>query len=165
MKQRIILILIAFALGSTPGARGQQEKESAAGERTGVELTIYNQNLSLVREERLMRLAKGMSRLALADIPSTIDATSVFFQSLTDPKGVRVLEQNYQYDLVHQAKLLEKYLGREVEFVRQDPETKREYSVKGKLLSTGYQTLPTYGGNIINYQYTGGMIAEINGQI
>jgi len=165
MEQRIILILIAFALGSTPDARGQQEKESAAGERTGVELTIYNQNLSLVREERLMRLAKGMSRLALADIPSTIDATSVFFQSLTDPNGVRVLEQNYQYDLVHQAKLLEKYLGRDVEFVRQDPETKREYSVKGKLLSTGYQTLPTYGGNIINYQYTGGMIAEINGRI
>ncbi|MBI3112196.1 MAG: DUF4139 domain-containing protein [Ignavibacteriales bacterium] len=165
MKQRIILILIAFTLGSTPGARGQQERESAAGERTGVELTIYNQNLSLVREERLMRLAKGMSLLALADIPSTIDATSVFFQSLTDPNGVRVLEQNYQYDLVHQAKLLEKYLGREVEFVRKDPETNREFTVKGKLLSTGYQTLPAYGGNTINYQYTGGTIAEIHGRI
>ena len=157
--------MVALVLAATPGSRAQQMKESIAGERTGVELTIYNQNLSLIREERVMRLIKGMSRLALADIPSTIDATSVFFRSLTDPAAVRVLEQNYQYDLVHQAKLLEKYLGKEVEFMRLDPETKREYSVKGKLLSTGYQTLPAYGGNTINYQFTGGMIAEINGRI
>jgi hypothetical protein len=165
MKQSMVLFMVALVLAATPGSRAQQMKESIAGERTGVELTIYNQNLSLIREERVMRLIKGMSRLALADIPSTIDATSVFFRSLTDPAAVRVLEQNYQYDLVHQAKLLEKYLGKEVEFMRLDPETKREYSVKGKLLSTGYQTLPAYGGNTINYQFTGGMIAEINGRI
>ncbi|MEX1276750.1 MAG: hypothetical protein WEE20_12510 [Bacteroidota bacterium] len=165
MKQRIVLFMVALILSATPGSRAQQMKESVAGERTGVELTIYNQNLSLIREERVMRLIKGMSRLALADIPSTIDATSVFFRSLTDPAAVRVLEQNYQYDLVHQAKLLEKYLGKEVEFIRLDPETKREYAMKGKLLSTGYQTLPAYGGNTINYQFTSGMIAEINGRI
>ncbi len=165
MNQRIIPFIVASVVVYCSGSWAQQAKESVAGERTGVELTIYNQNLSLVREERLMRLAKGMSRLVLADIPSTIDATSVFFQSLTDPNSVRVLEQNYQYDLVHQAKLLEKYLGKEVEFIRHDPETKREYTVKGKLLSTGYQTLPAYGGNTINFQYTGGMIAEINGRI
>lgn len=165
MKQRIVFFMVALILSATPGSWAQQMKESTAGERTGVELTIYNQNLSLIREERVMRLIKGMSRLALADIPSTIDATSVFFRSLTDPAAVRVLEQNYQYDLVHQAKLLEKYLGKEVEFIRLDPETKRDYAVKGKLLSTGYQTLPAYGGNTINYQFTGGMIAEINGRI
>ena len=112
-----------------------------------------------------MQFAKGLSRLTLSDIPSTIDATSVHFLSVAEPTAVRVLEQNYQYDLVHQAKLLEKFVGREVEFVRINPETKKEYVVRGTLLATGYQLLPGYGSSTPNYQNTGGLIAEIGGKI
>lgn len=165
MNQRIHLTLGTLITLFSFASMAQSARESAAGDRTTVELTIYNQNLSLIREERMMRMIKGISRLALTEIPSTIDATSLFFRSLTDPAGVRVLEQNYQYDLVHQAKLLEKYLGKEVEFIRVDPETRREYAVKGKLLSSGYQTFPGHRGAPNNYQYAGGMVAEINGRI
>jgi len=135
-----------------------------AGERTSVDLTIYNQNLSLIREERTFVLGKGNSSVVVPDIPATIDGTSVHFLSLTDPEGVRVLEQNYQYDLVHQARLLERYIGREVEFIRMDPATNREYSVPGKLLSTGFVQQPAYAGAYA-YAGTGGMIAEVNGKI
>ncbi|MFN0159152.1 MAG: DUF4139 domain-containing protein [Bacteroidota bacterium] len=135
-----------------------------ANERTSVDLTIYNQNLSLIREERLLNLSRGLSRVVIPDIPSTIDGTSLHFSSITDPLGVRVLEQSYQYDLVHQAKLLEKYIGKEVEFVRYNEETKKEYSVFGRLLSSGYVQQPQYGG-VPNFLGIGGMIAEINGKI
>ncbi len=132
--------------------------------RASVDLTIYNQNLSLIREERNLTLSKGKSRVIIPDIPSTIDGTSLHFLSLTAPSAVRVLEQNYQYDLVHQGKLLEKYIGEQVEFVRMNEETKKEYSVSGKLLSTGYMVQPAYGG-APNYSLTGGMVAEVNGKI
>ncbi len=153
-------VLFIFSLLASPLFAHQEP----AGNRTSVDLTIYNQNLSLVREERTILLGKGAGRIIIPDIPSTIDATSVHFQSLTDPSAVRVLEQNYKFDLVHQAKVLEKYLGKEVEFVRLDPETKKQFSVKGKLLATGYLPQGQYGGGM-NYVGTGGMIAEINGKI
>lgn len=131
----------------------------SAGERTAVDLTIYNQNLSLIREERTFTLPRGISKVTVPDIPSTIDGTSVHFVSLTDATAVKVLEQNYQFDLVSQAKLMEKYIGRQIEFVRLDEATKKEYTVTGKLLATGF---PTSFGNVA---YSGGMIAEINGKI
>ena len=143
---------------------GFAQQPPASGERISVDLTIYNQNISLIREERSFSFRKGLGRVLVPDIPATIDGTSVHFATLTDAGSVRVLEQNYQYDLVHQAKLLERYLGKQVEFVREDPLTKKEYSVFGKLLSTGYVAQPNYGGPM-NYGMVGGMVAEIGGKI
>jgi hypothetical protein len=131
-----------------------------ASERQSVDLTIYNSDLALVREERTMELTKGLNHVVVPDIPATIDGTSLHFSSLTDASAVKVLEQNYQYDLVHQAKLLEKYIGKEVEFYRIDPNTKKEYAVHAKLLSSGWQS---NGNN--QFSATGQMIAEVNGKI
>jgi hypothetical protein len=62
---------------------------------------------------------------------------------------------------------MEKYVGKEVEFIRTDNESKKDYTVKGKLLATGWQPQPGYnsyaGG--APYYATGQMIAEINGKI
>jgi hypothetical protein len=157
-----IFATLLTVLGVGTGIFAQENLQATAGDRAAVDLTIYNQNLSLIREERIINLAKGMSRVALPDIPATIDGTSLHFVSLTDPSAVRILEQNYEYDLVHPAKLLEKYIGKEVEFVRVDPETERQYTVRGKLLATGYQVQPQSGFSVPNYYSTGGMIAEIN---
>jgi len=108
MKSTLLtFVLFAAVLGNS--AVAQPSKQGNAGERTSVDLTIYNQNLSLIREERTFSLVRGFSSVVVPDIPSTIDGTSVHFMSLTAPDAVRVLEQNYQYDLVHQAKLLERY--------------------------------------------------------
>jgi len=164
MNRMLAIFFVWLCVGSIHDAGAQAPQNTAAGDRLAVDLTIYNQNLSLIREERTITFAKGSGRVVIPDIPATIDGTSLHFLSLTDPGAVRVLEQNYQYDLVHQAKLLERYLGKQVEFVRVDPETKKTYSVSGKLLSTGYVQQAQYGG-AANYSYTGGMIAEVNGKI
>jgi len=60
-----------------------------------------------------------------------------------------------------------KYIGKEVEFIRTDNELKKEYSIKGKLLATGWQPQPGYNpyGGGTPYYSTGQMIAEINGKI
>lgn len=164
-NNRRLLTLLSLFLISGMLLFGQPNQQTTAGDRTSVDLTIYNQNLSLVREERPLRLLAGMNRVVLPDIPATIDGTSLHFLSLTDPMGVRVLEQNYQYDLVHQAKVLEKYLGKEIEFIRKDPQTKKEFAVRGRLIATGYTFQPQYGNPVPNYYATGGMIAEIDGKI
>ena len=116
------VVFCLLILGSHTPAQIKQ----SASERISVDLTIYNQNIALVREERTIDLLKGMNRIIIPDIPATIDGTSLHFSSLTDPSAVKVIEQNYQYDLVHQAKLLEKYIGKEVEFIRTDNESKKD---------------------------------------
>ncbi len=125
-----------------------QNKSPSMSERTKVDLTIYNQNLSLIREERTIPFTKGLGTVVIPDIPATIDGTSLHFLSLTDPMSVRVLEQNYQYDLVSREKILERYIGQEIEFG----------GVKGKLLAAGSRS---YVGDRASI----GLVAEINGKI
>lgn len=157
--------LLVAALVLTAQLSFAQPNRSSAGTRTSVDLTVYNQNLSLIREERTIPLAKGMSVVIVPDIPATIDGTSLHFLSRTAPGAVSVLEQNYQYDLVSQGKILEKYVGKEVEFVRLNEETKQEFTVKGRILSTGYQAQPQFGSTVPVYAAVGGIVAEINGKI
>ena len=93
--RRLIVVAIAILFSSSfNDVHAESKKSTEAGERQSVDLTIYNQNLSLIREERNINLAKGLSYVILPDIPATIDGTSLHFLSTTDPMAVRVLEQN-----------------------------------------------------------------------
>lgn len=83
-------------------------------ERKEVGLTIYNQNFALVRDLRSLDLKEGLNQVRFSDIAAQIDATSVHFNSLTDPDGCSVLEQNYEYDLISRDKLMEKYIDRKI---------------------------------------------------
>jgi hypothetical protein len=69
---------------------------------------------ALVREERTFQLVPGRNLLRVSDVPSLIDPTTVSFASLTDPKATRVVEQSFEFDLTSTAKLLSRYLDREI---------------------------------------------------
>ncbi len=99
-------------------------------------LADYGDNLpgyALVSDQRVMRISQGRSELRFEDVAARMDPTTVGFASLTDPAGTRVLEQNYQYDLVSGQKLLERFIGERisVEQLRGD----RVESISGRLLS------------------------------
>lgn len=79
-------------------------------EKEGTELTVYNQNLALVKEIRKISLEQGLNLVNYEDIASSIIADSVLFTNLSDPEAF-VVEQNYGYDLVSTEKILERYLG------------------------------------------------------
>src|SRR5436190_8916742 len=69
---------------------------------------------ALVREDREFALKAGHNVLRVSDVPALIDPTTVAFASLTDPKGTRVVEQNFEFDLTSANKLLSRYLDREI---------------------------------------------------
>lgn len=64
---------------------------------------------AMVRTEREVQLGQGRSQLRFTDVAALIDPTTVTFTSLTDPQA-RVLEQNFQFDLVSTDKLLLKFI-------------------------------------------------------
>jgi hypothetical protein len=114
-RHRLIAVLLALtalapaspALAASPLAIGRESQRDLM-------VTIYNGNLGLVKDVREVRLPAGMTEVQFADVAAQIDPTSVHLKSLTDPAGLRILEQNYEYDLLSSQKLLEKYVGKKV---------------------------------------------------
>lgn len=108
-------------------------------------LTIYNNNLGLVRDVREMEVPIGQTMVKFVDVAAEIDPTSVHFKSLTAPDKVAMLEQNYQYDLVTVERLLEKYVDNQVTIT-----TKEAGLYQGLLLSArnGDAIMQTADGSI-----------------
>ncbi|HUG71804.1 MAG TPA: hypothetical protein VMK82_00130 [Steroidobacteraceae bacterium] len=75
---------------------------------------------ALVRQEREVQLGSGRSQLSFTDVAALIDPTTVTFTSLTDP-ATRVLEQNFQFDLVSTDKLLLKFIDQPLTVERDLP--------------------------------------------
>ncbi len=90
---------------------------------------------AIVKQERTMQLGAGRTTLRFTDVASEIDPTTVSFASLTDPDGTHVLEQNYEFDLVNAAKLMERYLDQTVTVEQIQGDKVAQF--KGTLLSTG----------------------------
>ena len=82
------------------------------------QVTIYNENFSLVRSSIDLTLSKGIQSYFMDDIPSTIEANSVIIKPL---KGnFEIFSQNYEYDLANTSKILEKYIGKDIEIIAED---------------------------------------------
>src|SRR5882762_4229285 len=111
---RLIKILSAIGLcfASMAAVAAQtSEQTTTARDRQSVNITVYNSNLGLVRETRRLTLPDGRIALRFADVTAQIRPETVHLASLTAPSSLRILEQNYQYDLLNPAKLLDKYVG------------------------------------------------------
>jgi hypothetical protein len=113
LRTRSIALALAGVLALPHLAAAAPVRITAADQKE-IMVTVYNGNLGLVREVREVRLGEGFVEARYADVASQIDPTSVHLRSLTDPTGLRILEQNYEYDLLSSEKLMEKYVGRTV---------------------------------------------------
>ena len=82
------------------------------------ELTIYNQGFGLVKEVRQLSFKQGRQSVAIEDVASLIEPTSVGFRCLTNKNAFSILEQNYQYDLINPQAILNKSVGQKVRFIR-----------------------------------------------
>ncbi|MGH8130019.1 MAG: DUF4139 domain-containing protein [Steroidobacteraceae bacterium] len=89
---------------------------------------------ALVRLNRELQIPRGRGTIQFMDVAALIDPTTVQFLSLTDPEGTKVLEQNFQFDLVSQDKLLSRYIDREVSVEQQSGDGVK--IIDGTLLSS-----------------------------
>ncbi len=109
-----------------------------------------------VRHERDMALNAGRNTVRFTDVAGLIDPTTVSFSSLTDPAGTRVLEQNFQFDLVSPEKLLARFIDRDIvveRLVGNQVET-----LEGKLLSTqGGMVIQEADGSVRTVAYNAGV--------
>lgn len=123
-----------------------EKVRSTPDERESVAITIYNTNLGLVKEVRKLSLPKGVSDLWFEGVAAQIDPTSVHIRSLTAPEGLTILEQNFEYDLIAPDRLMEKYVGKDVELVR--VLDGQEQRLNAKLIGTSGGTVYEIDGKI-----------------
>jgi hypothetical protein len=110
-----------------------------------VAITVYNQNLALVKEGRTLDFQKGVNKMNLTDVAAFIDPTSVHFKLKSGSDNIQLLEQNYQYDLVSSEKILQKYLGNNIDVIMKNGDV-----LTGRYLSSssGYLVLQLPEGAI-----------------
>src|SRR5512134_2466100 len=119
---RKVTAAVALALSSIAyGAVA--EKPSTLADQQSVAVTIYNENLALVKDQRRVVLEAGRNRLALREVSARMRPETALLRSLSHPGALSLVEQNFDFDLLTPAKLLEKYVGRNVKIVRTHPTT------------------------------------------
>jgi hypothetical protein len=147
LASTLALAVLAFA----PRAVAQTAQTSTETDQKDLAVTVYNSNIALVRDVRRLRLPVGTVDLRFMDIAAAVNPPTVHIVSLTAPKELTVLEQNYEYDLLSPQKLLQKYVGKELTLVRLRTEnnTTREESVKALLLAYNEGPVWKVGNEII----------------
>lgn len=143
MKHALVLITLI----SLPLTAPAQQAVSTDKDRQSVSVTIYNNNMGVVRETRTLNLPKGVSDLRYEDVASAIVPQTVRVKS-TDPKAdLSVFEQNYEYDLISSARLMDKYIGKKVKVFRQTGDGKEEL-VEATLISNNSGPVYQIGNEI-----------------
>ena len=123
-KSALMLSCFVFAL---PCAAEVLEKPSSKN----LEISIYNNNLALVKDMRDVNFQKGLNNVAFEGVASQIKPESVIILG----EGVHVLEQNYDYALLTPYNIVEKSVGQVVQTVRTNPTSGSQVFEKAKLIS------------------------------
>ncbi|MEZ0241789.1 MAG: DUF4139 domain-containing protein [Sphingomonas sp.] len=136
------LVLIAAPLA----AHAQVAPSVPAPDQTAqgdVSLTIYNNDLGLVQDKRVLTLATGRTRQVFPDVSAVIRAESVTLSGA----GISVIEQNFDYDLLTPEKLMDKAVGQTVTLVRRD-ENGKETRETAIVLANNNGTVVQIGNRI-----------------
>jgi len=119
----------AMALGLSVATLPAATQES--GPDRQLSLTIYNENLALVEHVRPVEVAAGRQRIEFEGVSAQIISQTVSFSG----PGLRVIEQNFDYDLLTPQQLMEKAVGQHVRIVRTNPATGEEIEETAEVLS------------------------------
>lgn len=149
-KMALFLSVLTLAISSNSSGQESNQKKIA--------VTVYNNNLGVVKDIREIDLKSGLSEVSITDVAKLIDPTSVHIKF-----NGEVIEQNYQYDLVSLEKILQKYIDKKISLISENNEF-----VEGKLLSSmgGQIVLETKEGglvmipNVSKYRFSVGSLPE-----
>jgi hypothetical protein len=118
-------------------------------DQTSVAVTIYNDNLALVKDQRKIILDKGFNNLAFPGVSAKIRPETALLRSLNPNNQLQVLEQNFDFDLLTPQKMLEKYTGKQVQLAMINPATGAEKMQTAIILSTNEGVTLKIGDKIV----------------
>ena len=146
MKRAIWVCGLVVASGAA-AAEGAREVVSGAAEREATAITVYNDNLALVKERRKLNLPAGLVRLSLREVSGQLRPETALLRAVSG-SPIALVEQNFDFDLLTPAKLLEKYVGHEVTVLSPHPTTGEERREKATVLAANSGTVLRFADRI-----------------
>lgn len=113
----------------------KDETVSTLADQKGVAVTIYNEDLALVRDSRSVVLKSGAGALAWRDVSAQMRPETALIRNASGVQGFHVLEQNFDFDLLTPQALVEKYVGKKVRIIKTNPATGAESTEEATVLS------------------------------
>jgi len=139
-----LMLTVPAAATAQQAAPPPADSPGAGSAQGDVSVTIYNDDLALVQDERSLTLASGRVQQSFPDVSAQIRPETV---SLAVPDAA-VVEQNFDYDLLSPSSLMEKAVGETITLVRTNPATGVETRERAKVLAVN-----------------GGVVLDIDGRI
>ena len=129
------------------------EKVVSDNNQLSLDISVYNRSLALVKDVRRVALTNGENDIAFEGVAANIKSeTAILFG-----EGIKVLEQNYDYDLLNAENLVAKSVGQTVKTVRVNPENGENIFDTAEVLSAGY------GRPVLKFKY--GVDPEFPGRL
>lgn len=145
--------LLMLSLLGVSSASVAAEKAVSESNKQSLDISIYNQNLALVKDVRRVALQQGVNDIAFEGVASSIKPETALLYS----DGLKVLEQNYDYDLLTANNIVDKSVGSTVKTVVMNPTTGENIYDKAKIISA------TYGMPVLEFSY--GIEAHFPGRL
>nr|WP_313391327.1 DUF4139 domain-containing protein [Brevundimonas diminuta] len=133
----------ALALLLAAPAAAQQVEEGPGGPDR-VSLTVYNQNIALVEDVRNLNVPAGRSRQEFPGVSASIRPETVGLSG----RGLSVVEQNFDYDLLTPGKLMESAVGNEIGIVRTNPGSGAQSTERARVLAANQGVVLQIGDRI-----------------
>ena len=146
-------LMLGVLLAGVSTVVNAQEKVLSSDDISQTEVSIYNQNLALIKDVRQAKLNVGVSKVAFEGVAQQMMPESVIISG----EGIKVLEQNYEYDLLTPENILEGSVGKEVKTVITNPENGKQFFDKAKIVSNNY------GNPVLQFSY--GIETNYNGRL
>ena len=134
-----------------------QEARLTFNDQTAVAVTIYNENLALVKDQRNASLAQGLNNIAFIDVSGQMRPETALLHAAGEK--LILLEQNFEFDLLTHEKLLEKSVGQTVTVIKTNPATGAETVEEARVLSVAGGLVLKIGDRI-ETQYPGRVVFD-----
>jgi len=148
MKSPLTLLTLSM-LFALPAIASESEQRTTLEDQSSVAVTIYNENLALIKDQRQITLDEGFNKLAFRGVSARMRPETALLRSLNNNNKLHVLEQNFDFDLLTPQKLLEKYTGKQVRLIRTNSATGEKTSETATVLSTNGGVVLKIGDQII----------------
>jgi hypothetical protein len=147
MQIRVLGLGAFLVAGLGHAAEPVRDVVSSAADREAVAVTVYNDDLALVKERRKVDLASGLNRLSLREVAAQMRPETALLRAVGG-QPLSLVEQNFDFDLLTPQKLLEKYVGREVTVIRPHPTNDSEKRERATVLAAGQGTVLRFADRI-----------------
>lgn len=145
MNKKYLLSLLTTSLLMSGSLRAAEVETLINSDATqNVQLSIYNDNLAFVRDTRKVNLSEGENKIAFEGVSSQIRPETAMLWGA----NVKVLEQNYDYNLMTPDNILSNSVGKQVKTALYNEKSGETIFDTAQIIDAS-----TYGRPVLKFAY------------